>query len=128
MRNGPLPPEFERHEALLRSGYARCSALLAPSRSFAELTAEIYGIAAPTVEYNGWKAPPATGIERQSNLIFTAGRLSDEAKGMAVLAGAAAQLWLPGNAPCPSAGPGSGSIVLGEVKEQDVCEAASIAP
>src|SRR3546814_653589 len=98
MRNGPLPPEFERHEALLRRGYARCSALLAPSRSFAELTAEIYGIAAPTVVYNGWKAPPASGIERQPNMIFTAGRLWDEAKGMAVMAGAAEQMWLSSEA------------------------------
>src|SRR3546814_1040844 len=86
------------------------SALLAPSRSFAELTAEIYGIAAPTVVYNGWKAPPASGIERQPNMIFTAGRLWDEAKGMAVLAGAAEQMWLPVHAAGPSRGPGGESI------------------
>src|SRR3546814_15157583 len=32
MRNGPLPPEFERHAALLRRAYARGPALLSPSR------------------------------------------------------------------------------------------------
>src|SRR3546814_11430350 len=106
MRNGPLPPEFERHEALLRRGYARCSALLAPSRSFAELTAEIYGIAEPTVVYNGWKAPPASGIERQPNMIFTAGRLGDEAKGMAWRAGDAEQVRMPVTAAGTSRRPG----------------------
>src|SRR3546814_14799386 len=48
MRTEPLPPAFERHEACLRRCYGRCSALLHPSRSFAELTAGLLTITVPT--------------------------------------------------------------------------------
>src|SRR3546814_4158434 len=66
-------------------------------------------------------------MERQPNMIFTAGRLWDEAKGMAVLAGAAQQMWLPVHAAGPSRGPGGESIDLDEITQLGVLGEAYMA-
>lgn len=88
MRDGPMPPAFQQHRKRLGRGYAACSSLLAPSRSFADLTARIYGLR-PAVVYNGAETGRRFLAEKQAGSILTAGRLWDEAKGLHVLARAA---------------------------------------
>lgn len=89
MRSGPMPADFDQHKALLQKGYAACSALIAPSRSFAEITAALYGIERPIVVHNGSKTQRRSLPPREPGLVLTAGRLWDEAKGMSVLVQAA---------------------------------------
>ena len=89
MRTGPMPAEFRRHKQILSRGYARCAALVSPSRSFSRVTAQIYGIAAPTVVHNGAPAPGHHHSLAEPWVILAAGRLWDEAKGFPVLAQAA---------------------------------------
>jgi glycogen synthase len=100
VRGGELPDDFAWRTEALRRGYARCDALVAPTRAFAEATAALYGVETPVVVRNGRRpiAPPARKSER---VIFTAGRLWDAGKNAVTLDEAAARL----DAPVFAAGP-----------------------
>ena len=127
MRDGPMPPEFARHAALLRRGYANASALLAPSRSFAGQTAALYGIAEPLVVHNGWDAPPSPRLVRQPDIILAAGRLWDEGKGISVLRNAARRLDVPVHVAGPASGPNGERIDLGPLRHLGVLGEAAFA-
>jgi glycosyltransferase involved in cell wall biosynthesis len=92
----PLPEDFRWRAALVAEGYAGCDVLLAPTRAFAEATARAYGRPAPLVTLNGRRNPasaPASAGPAPS--VFTAGRLWDDGKNVAVLDSAAARLGTP---------------------------------
>jgi glycosyltransferase involved in cell wall biosynthesis len=114
VRGTPLPEAFQWRAELVARGYRRVSRLLAPTRAFAEATAAAYGLAhVPEVVANGRPWPehgPAPGPNRRS--IFTAGRLWDEGKNIAVLDRMAAQLDRPVLAAGPVEGPNGARIDL----------------
>jgi glycogen(starch) synthase len=100
----PLPAEFVWRVELLKLGYQRCHALVAPSEAFATATAAVHCLRAkPIVVHNGRDShrPPSPG---PATSIFTAGRLWDEGKNARTLDQAAALL----NAPIYAAGPLTG--------------------
>jgi glycogen(starch) synthase len=120
-RDAPLPPDFAWRTDLVARGYAASDALIAPTAAFAQATAEVYGIAAPTVVRNGRRLPPSPrllgeeGTSRASRpdlFVFTAGRLWDEGKNLALLDEAAAQLSVPVMAAGPTEGPNGARIAL----------------
>lgn len=97
----PMPANFAWRRDLLHAGYRRCRALVAPSRSFAEATQACYGLGqAPQVVHNG-RSGIAAGQGEPERSVFTAGRLWDPGKNLAVLARAASFV----DAPIQAAGP-----------------------
>lgn len=125
VRSGPLPEDFAWRVEALRRGYARCDLLVAPSRAFAEATAARYGVAAPAVVHNG-RRPVRTPARDKEPLVFTAGRLWDDGKNVALLDAAAARLSAPVFAAGPREGPNgqrirlANAFPLGRLSEAEV--------
>ncbi|MGE5501275.1 MAG: glycosyltransferase family 4 protein [Ignavibacteriales bacterium] len=127
VRQGDLPQDFRwRTEALARA-YARCDALVAPSRAFASATAATYGVKSVAAVHNG-RRPIPTDQPKSDSVIFTAGRLWDAGKNVAMLDAAAAHLDAPVYAAGPLESPTGGRVtlpnlrLLGRLGEQDVAD------
>lgn len=107
VRQGPLPEDFRWRAALLARGYAAADALVAPTRAFAEATRAAYRLPRlPAVVHNGRHAPAGVaGTAAAADIVFTAGRLWDEAKNLAALDRAARRLDVPVLAAGPALGP-----------------------
>ncbi len=97
LRGGPLPPDLRWRAALVAEGLHRADLVLAPSCAYADAVAATYGLAAaPLAVHNGRTAPSADGDgAHEADEVFTAGRLWDEGKSIAVLDRAAAMLPWP---------------------------------
>ncbi len=92
VHGGAAPAAIAWHAEATRQGLLRVDAAIAPSAAFAQALARVYDLGRPvTVVYNG--LPDATGsaLDR-AGYVFTAGRLWDEAKNVAVLDAAAARM------------------------------------
>ena len=124
MRGTPLPADFAWRTDLVARGYAASDALIAPTAAFAATTAEVYSIRAPEVVHNGRRFTPSPGKREQGTtsralhkgFVFTAGRLWDEGKNVALLDRAAARLGVPVLAAGPTEGPNGARIALGHVR------------
>jgi glycosyltransferase involved in cell wall biosynthesis len=124
MRGTPLPADFAWRTDLVARGYAGCDALIAPTAAFAAATAEVYSIRAPEVVHNGRRFTPSPGKREEEatsralhkGFVFTAGRLWDEGKNVALLDRAAARLGVPVLAAGPTEGPNGARIALGHVR------------
>jgi glycosyltransferase involved in cell wall biosynthesis len=111
VKNGPLPEDFIWRMDLVRRGYASAGELLAPTRAFAEATAEAYGLAqAPTVVRNGRRGLRGETNARAEPFVFTAGRLWDEGKNFAAIDRMAAHLSIPVLAAGPLQGPNGAQV------------------
>jgi glycosyltransferase involved in cell wall biosynthesis len=88
------PPEVRWRTELTARALARADALIAPSATFASMTAETYALARlPRVARNGRAAPARPAPEgRPAEFVFTAARLWDEGKNVALLDRAAARV------------------------------------
>lgn len=96
MGNAPLPDEFVWRSELLRLGYQRCDALIAPTEAFAAATAAVHRLAAkPMVVHNGRDLHIRAPTVAPAATIFTAGRLWDAGKNGLTLDRAAAMLTEP---------------------------------
>lgn len=93
VKGGRLPKDFSWRVDALGRGYRACDALVAPTNAFAEETAAIHGVAEPMVVHNGRRLVAAPA--RKGDVIFTAGRLWDAGKNLALIDAAAAQLPVP---------------------------------
>jgi glycosyltransferase involved in cell wall biosynthesis len=105
MRGTPLPEDFAWRSALVAEGYATCDALVAPTAAFAAATAEAYDLVTPPRVVRNGRQLPAQATSCQADFVFTAGRLWDEGKNLAVLDRAAARLPMPVVAAGPVRGP-----------------------
>lgn len=112
-RTGPLPPDFAWRTDLVRRGCLAARALTAPSFAFAEATRRVYDLPeAPRVVPNGRRPLGTAPAGEPGAFVFTAGRLWDEGKNVAVLDRAAAHLRIPVLAAGPSEGPNGARIAL----------------
>ncbi len=120
VRGGAAPDDFAWRTGLVARGYRASRALVAPSRAFAEATARAYGLAAPPrVVPNGRAAPlpSEVGVVPPGEpFAFTAGRLWDEGKNLAVLDAAAGRMRAPLVAAGPLEGPNGARIALRHVR------------
>jgi glycosyltransferase involved in cell wall biosynthesis len=124
MRGTPLPADFAWRTDLVARGYAACDALIAPTAAFAATTAEVYSIRAPEVVHNGRRFTPSPGKREEEatsralhkGFVFTAGRLWDEGKNIALLDRAAARLSVPVLAAGPTEGPNGAAIALSRIQ------------
>jgi glycosyltransferase involved in cell wall biosynthesis len=110
VRFGPLPEDFRWRFRVTQAGIASADAIIAPSRSFADMLSETYGEIAPCfVIHNGRRAMPAPMGEREAT-VLTAGRLWDEGKNVALLDRAAAMIDVPVFAAGPTQAPDGASV------------------
>lgn len=130
VRSEPLSDDFLWRAKLVLQGYRTADALIAPTAAFADATRRTYGLSeAPYVVYNG-RSPAASRPDRpafSAAFAFTAGRLWDEGKNLAVLDRAAARLGIPVVAAGPLAGPNGASIALPNLKTLGPLSEADIA-
>ncbi len=113
VRTGPLPADLAWRADATRAGLRTADAVIAPTDAHAAATRRAYGDVAITTVHNGANPPlpqPAEG--RNEGIIFTAGRLWDEAKNAAALNDVAPALTAPIRAAGPTAGPNGTSIDL----------------
>ena len=117
VKGGAMPEDFAWRTALVRRGYANAQAIVAPTAAFAEATREAYDLpSAPVAVHNGRTridGPPGPEL---ADCVFTAGRLWDEGKGMAVLNAAAGRTGTLVVAAGPLSGPHGQSIRLDNIR------------
>src|SRR5215207_10135814 len=137
VRSAPLPDDFLWRAKLVLQGYRTADALIAPTAAFANVTCRTYGLReAPYVVHNGRSvaAPRPDRPAFPASFAFTAGRLWDEGKSLAVLDRAAARLSLPIVAAGPLAGPNGARIdlphlkTLGQLSEGEIARWLKPAP
>lgn len=95
-RGEPLPPDWSDYARGVRAGLAAASAVVAPTESYRCALARAWGTALPVrVVRNGLDlaAPPIPA--RRRPIVLAAGRLWDDAKNVAALAGIAPELPWP---------------------------------
>ena len=114
VRGGPLPPDLAWRRAMAARGYEAADVVVAPSRAFAGVTAEHYGLRRPPlVVRNGRPAMRLHGSSAApADEVFAAGRLWDEGKDMATLDRAAARISAPVVAAGPSRAPHGGAAAF----------------
>ena len=127
VRGGSMPDDFAWRTALVKRGYRHAQAVIAPTTAFAEATRRTYDLpATPETVHNGrfpLDGPPGPQL---ADCVFTAGRLWDEGKGMAVLDRAASRIATLVCAAGPLSGPHGQSIrltsirALGRVDEAEI--------
>ncbi len=106
VRSGPLPGAFVWRTELVRRGYRAAVGLMAPTAAFARATARTYDLARlPQTVRNGRPCPDLPTRPDADGVAFTAGRLWDDGKNIAVLDRAAARLAVPVLAAGPLVGP-----------------------
>lgn len=113
---GAMPDDFTWRSRLVHAGLHRAAEVVAPSRAFAETTRRIYGLArTPAVVHNGRAFRPLPRA-RLHDFVFTAGRLWDRGKNLALLDRAAARLCIPVKAAGATCGPHGERIELQNIK------------
>ncbi|HLH12669.1 MAG TPA: glycosyltransferase family 4 protein [Methylovirgula sp.] len=105
VKSTALPPDFAWRTRLMARGMAGADVVICPSRSFAQTLAELYG-RMPIVVHNGRPSCATSTAEAdKAPSAFTAGRLWDEGKNIAVLDAAAGLIDIPLFAAGPVEGP-----------------------
>lgn len=135
VKGGALPENFIWRTELVQRGYAAASKLLAPTRAFAQATAETYDLAQPPVVVrNGRRALQGETNVHSDIFVFTAGRFWDEGKNFAAIDRMAARLSIPVLAAGPLHGPNAARIearhakALGRLSDEDVAQYLSKQP
>lgn len=115
VRTGPIDPDLGWRAELTREGLLAADRIVTPSAAFAAALQRCYGLPeAPEIVHNGRKVR-AVPSGAPHDFAFTAGRLWDEAKNLAALDRAAAQLAVPLRAAGPVRGPNGVAIELQHV-------------
>lgn len=116
--DAPMPPDLAWRADLVREGCGRADALAAPTRAFAREVAAAYGLSGePIVVPNGIRiaAPSAPPPPAGPVVAFTAGRLWDEGKNVALLEAAAALTPVRIEAAGETRGPNGAAVSLRRV-------------
>lgn len=86
VRGGSLPDDFRWRAEINGRGLHAAQAVVTPSAALAELTARLYRLPnEPRVVFNGRSSAYRPGAGEPADFVFTAGRLWDDAKNVAVL-------------------------------------------
>ncbi len=122
----PVPADFGWRIEAMRAGLGRAAAVIAPTVAHAAAVRAVYGAAALTVVHNGAEPRPRPAIGRE-RAVLTAGRLWDEAKGVAMLDRAAAGLDAPVRAAGPLEGPNGTRTTLAHCQPLGSLDATEMA-
>jgi glycosyltransferase involved in cell wall biosynthesis len=128
LKTGPMPESFRWRTRSLWRGMLACDALAAPSHAFAVATSAAHETSRPVVIHNG-RDPVARPARDRETIAFTAGRLWDEGKNVAVVDAASALTAVPVYAAGPTLDPSTlngitleHATALGELSADDVGE------
>ena len=132
--DAPWPDDFGWRFDLARRGLLACASTVAPTRAFAAAVEAEYALPfAPHAVWNGRRAHGSSAAARRGSgwetgepYVFTAGRLWDESKGMAVLDAAAQGLPVPVVAAGPLASPGGDPAAFAHLRTPGVLAAAEL--
>ena len=122
VRGGALPDDLAWRAALTGQGLRRADAVIAPSAAHAAAVMRAYGAQPIRVVHNGAAARPIPRGPRSG--VLTAGRLWDEAKGVALLEEASAGLTV--RAAGPLVGPNGQGIVLRHIEHLGILDSAAM--
>ena len=115
MRAGAPPEDFAWRIAAAGEGLRRAAAVIAPSAAQAEAMRAVYGPLDVLTVHNGLpQSAPAPGSRPRA--VLAAGRLWDEAKGLAVVDAVAAGVRAPVRAAGAIAGPGGNRVSFGNIE------------
>lgn len=105
VKGGRIDPDLAWRAELTAAGLRAADRMVAPSGAFGAMLQQCYGLDdAPTIVRNGRRALPPSDVPVR-DVAFTAGRLWDEGKNVAVLDRAAAISAVPFEAAGPLTGP-----------------------
>jgi glycogen(starch) synthase len=100
------PPAWDTYRRRVAAGVSRADLLVAPTQAMLDAVARLYGrMDRNRVVYNG-RSAPALHVAPRTPIVFSAGRLWDEAKNLAALAACAPQLPWPVYVAGPTRPPG----------------------
>jgi glycosyltransferase involved in cell wall biosynthesis len=95
VKGGRAPSEWDRYAAVVKSALFGAGTVTAPSRTMAAALRKHYGLVESEVIYNGRDARRFTRSAAKEAVVFSAGRLWDQAKNAAMLAKVAPLLSWP---------------------------------
>lgn len=122
-----LPADFEWIRELTGEGLRCADATVAPSAAYARAVADLYGLPdTPSVVHNGRAFAPAVSSGLH-DCVFTAGRLWDRAKNVALLDRVAGRLVVPFHAAGPTVGPHGEAIALANLHPLGCLDEAGLA-
>ncbi|HYD28080.1 glycosyltransferase family 4 protein [Brevundimonas sp.] len=107
----PMPEAFRWRTDLLARGYAACDRLIAPSYSFMQETAALYGVL-PQAVRNGRTPARAAPATRRNPVVMTSGRLWDDGKNVRALDRAAGRMRGQVHAAGPLKGPDGQAVAF----------------
>jgi glycosyltransferase involved in cell wall biosynthesis len=122
----PAPPDFRWRIEATREGLGRAAAVISPTAAHAEALRAVYGALDLIVVYNGADPLPLPAV-RRDRAVLTAGRLWDEAKGVALLDRAAPALDGPVRAAGSVEGPNGARAALSRCELLGILDAAGMA-
>jgi glycogen synthase len=112
VKEEPMPADFLWRTRLQWQGMMACDALAAPTAAFAEELARAYETPMPFVIHNGRRPPLSVATSVREPIVFTTGRLWDEAKNVATLDAAARMAKVRLLAAGPDVGPNPGNQIV----------------
>ena len=124
VRGVPPGAEWERYREAVAAGLRGADVVVAPTAAMSAALQRDYGLAQrPQVILNGVSPHPAAAVDHADRepLVLAAGRLWDEAKGLAALDAAAAQLTWPVAVAGPAGGrPAAHADLLGALPRDEL--------
>ncbi|NNM78754.1 glycosyltransferase family 4 protein [Sphingomonas sp. ID1715] len=127
VRGGRIDPDLGWRADLTAEGLAAADAVVAPSGAFAAMLQHCYGLErTPQVVRNGRRAVAGAVAEQPQPYAFTAGRLWDEGKNIAVLDRAAALTHVPVRAAGPVHGPNGAGVAVSHLQALGSLDEAGI--
>jgi glycosyltransferase involved in cell wall biosynthesis len=118
VRGEPVPDGWAWQRRANRAGFDRADAVMAPSRSHAEMLRACYGpLPSLTVVANAVADRPREPAGRRQEFVFAAGRWWDEGKNARALAEAAGAMAWSLVAAGPTSGPGGEAVALGGARQ-----------
>src|SRR5690606_10704588 len=81
----PLPADLGRRTKAVRAGLARADGVIVPSAAFGRKVREIYRPGCPVAVVHNGRSDAYRPVSEVRDVVFTAGRLWDAAKNVAVL-------------------------------------------
>lgn len=127
VRGGRIDPDLGWRAQQTGRGLRMADRVIAPSGAFATMLQHCYDLPKPPVVVRNGRTAFAIGPAETADFAFTAGRLWDEGKNVAVLDRAATMTRAPIQAAGPCKGPNGAAIVLDHVQALGILDEAGMA-
>lgn len=127
VKKSPPPTSWSRYHAAVRRGLAHANLVVAPTQAMLDALEENYGALPHSRVIHNGREPPGSTDSPKREIIFSVGRLWDEAKNAQALAAAAPHLPWPVRLAGHTRGPDGGEAVLPGVELLGHCATARLA-